>query len=84
MIVRNVNQAYQDALKALAQFAGVTDEIIFKLNDDFLASKLTGEELTSLVAAWQKGAISKAVLDEKLVKGGLRIGSKYKEYQDAL
>jgi len=72
IIIRNINQAYSDAIKAVCQFMGVNPEDpVFQLNDDLLAAKMSGEELTSLVSAWQQGAISKPVLDAKLVKGGL-------------
>jgi len=71
IIIRNINQAYSDALAAVCLFMGVSEEPVFKINDDLLASKMTGEELTSLVSAWQSGAISKHILDAKLVKGGL-------------
>jgi len=72
VIVSNINQAYQDAIKAVQQFmSGTMQEFTFKLNEDFFAAKMTAEELNALVMSWQSGAISKAVLDDNLVNGGV-------------
>lgn len=71
-IVQNINHAYELALEAAAQFMGAeNEEIEFKLNTEFITERLQGDQITALVSAWQMGAISKPVLDSKLVKGGV-------------
>jgi hypothetical protein len=72
VVVNNVNQAINDAIKAVFQFEGVPlSEFKFAINTEFLSSKINAQDITSLVAGWQAGAYSKEVLDEKLVKGGI-------------
>lgn len=72
IIVSNMNQGYSDAINAVMQYQiGVAEDFEFKISEDFFISKMTAEELTALMAAWQGGGISKEVYDKKLVKGGV-------------
>ena len=45
------------------------DEAYVALTTDFLPAKLIGSDLTSIVAAWQTGAISKETLFTNLQQG---------------
>lgn len=72
LVAENVSHAYTKCLKWCAQFMNLADESIeFELNKDFFDTSLTTEQIRELVATWQAGAISKDVLDLKLVKGGI-------------
>lgn len=72
IIVNNINQAYKDAIEAVQQFStGSETDFTFKLNDNFFDHKLTAQELTAIVASWQAGAISKEVMQKKLVEGSI-------------
>ncbi len=67
-ITNNVTAAYNKAITWCAGFLGVNDESTFKLNTDFFLSTLTAQDLDALIRTWQAGAISKSVLDSKLVQ----------------
>lgn len=69
-IADNINAAMTAALKLCAKWMGLPDEDIkFSINKEFFSKRLTHQELTSLVAAWQGGAISRTVLFDNLRKG---------------
>ena len=72
-VVRNVSAAYNKCLWWVAAFMGVTipEDQKYMINDVFFESKLTPEQTAALVSTWQAGAISKSVLDIKLLDGGL-------------
>tara|TARA_R110000744_G_scaffold14616_4_gene41448 strand:- start:5832 stop:7334 length:1503 start_codon:yes stop_codon:yes gene_type:complete len=73
VISSNVSQAYSKCLEWVCLFMGVEykEEYTYKLNDEFFEMSLTADDAVKLVSIWQGGAISKAVLDENLVKGKL-------------
>jgi hypothetical protein len=56
------------ALRTFSEWAGVASECSIQLNSEFLPPEITPEELTSLVSAWQSGAISMQVLFDQLQK----------------
>jgi len=63
VIVRNMIQAYIDAIAAVLQFqSGTEEEIVFSINTNFFTSKLSAMEIQAYVAAWQAGAFDKAEL----------------------
>lgn len=58
-IANNVSDAYSDALKACADFAGVArDNIVVTLNTNFSFNKLDAQARAQLVAEWQSGIIT--------------------------
>lgn len=70
VISNNISNAYAKCLEWVCLFMGVEyDDYFFKLNNEFFDMKLTADDAVKLVSVWQGGAISKAVLDENLVKG---------------
>ena len=72
VVIGNINQGYNDALKAVQQFqTGSSEEIEFQLNDNFLEGKLSAQDLLALVSTWQQGAISRDVLQKKLIEGDI-------------
>ncbi len=67
-------QAVSDGIticvKTYIAWAGAPDEkAVYKLNDDFMPLKMTPQELTATVAAWQTGAISKQTMFANLKQG---------------
>lgn len=72
LISQNISEAYTKCLEYAAMFMGVNAQnASFNLNSNFFDGKLVAEEVNSLVALWQSGAISKSVLDGNLQKGAI-------------
>ena len=56
--VKTVERAIQSALQVMAEWEGITGDISIKLNTDFVDTKINAQDMTSLMGAWQSGAIS--------------------------
>lgn len=69
-VSRNVSDAYTKALGWCADFMGVTEEVEYELNTDFDVAKMSPEELTALISAWQSNAISFTEMRWQIKKGG--------------
>ncbi len=57
------------ALAFMALWAGVTEEIKFELNKDYLPTPMSAQDITAWVGAWQSGAISEETFFEGLQAG---------------
>lgn len=68
-IVINVSEAIEWALGIFSQWAGVSGEIKYQINREFLPVILNAQQLTALVGAWQQGALSEAELFDNLKRG---------------
>ena len=68
-LANSISRAITRALGIMAEWAGVTGEISFALNTDYLPTQMDAQTLTALVAAWQGGALSSSELFEALVAG---------------
>ena len=69
-IADNINVAMTEALKMCAKWMGLPDtDIKYSINKDFFSTRLSHQDITALVAAWQGGAISRGVLFDNLRKG---------------
>lgn len=69
-IADNVSSAIQQALEWCAVWQNVPEvDIKFSLNKDFFTNRLTHNDITALVSAWQGGAISHKVVLDNLRKG---------------
>lgn len=69
---KNVSGAYQSALKDAGLMQGTeTDKLVYSLNTDFPASRLTPNERTQLVLEWQAGAITETEMRAGLRKAGV-------------
>jgi hypothetical protein len=66
-----VSATMTKALTVLAQWMGVSGEISYRLNTDFMPLRLTPQDLTALVGAWQSGGISKQTFFYNLQQGEL-------------
>jgi hypothetical protein len=68
---RNVASAYVRALTWAAAFAGADGESRFELDPDSELRRMTPEELTAMVLAWQNKALSDTEMRDALKKGGV-------------
>lgn len=68
-MAETVSQGLERALTWMALWIGDTSPVSYKLNKDFLPQPMTAQDLTSLVAAWQSGAISSQTLFDNLKAG---------------
>ena len=57
------------ALQTFSDWAGGSEKVTFELNRDFFPRAMNPQELASLVASWQQGAISKQTLFDNLQAG---------------
>ena len=64
-----VGEAMETILEWLAAWMGISGEISYQLNTDYLPVNMTAQEMTALVGAWQSGAISKQDLFYNLQQG---------------
>ncbi|WP_298983472.1 DUF4055 domain-containing protein [uncultured Roseibium sp.] len=64
-----VSRGMVQALMIARDWMAGTGDVEFELNKDFIATALTAQDITALIAAWQSGAISKEVLFDKLKQG---------------
>jgi hypothetical protein len=56
--VKSVETSIQTALQVMAEWEGIQGDITVKLNTDFVDTKIGAQDMTSLMGAWQSGAIS--------------------------
>lgn len=68
-IAETVSQGLGRALEWMAEWEGVDADISVELNKDFMDAKLTPQELTALVQAWQAGAMGQADMLYNLQRG---------------
>ena len=69
-IADNVSVAMVKVLTWAANWMGNNNpDVRFALNTDFFSARLTPQEITSLVAAWQSGAISQTVMLDNFRRG---------------
>lgn len=67
IIVGNISESIQSALKDACLFVGVTDyDVIFKLNTEFFPVEITTAEISSYVGLVEKGIIGLTDLRDKL------------------
>lgn len=68
-ISNNLSDCFTKALRACGRYIGIeTDGLFVTFNTQFNFSKMSPEQLTSLVQLWQGGAISFAEMRESLVE----------------
>lgn len=82
---RTTGEAIEAILNWLAQWMGVSGEISFELNTDYLPTGMTAQEMTAMVGMWQSGAISKKTLFYNLQQGEvIKPAKTYEEEQDEI
>lgn len=70
-IARSVSSGIEQALKWMAQWAGISGEVTYQLNTDYSSGKMSYQMLKELVTAWQAGALPTDALLENLKVGEL-------------
>jgi hypothetical protein len=68
-MARLLSGGVQKFLDLMRQWAGIPGEVVFTMNTDYLPVKMTAQELTAMVQAWQAGAISEQTLFFNLQEG---------------
>lgn len=81
-MAQSISMGLQRALQTFSDWAGGSGDVVFSLNRDFFPVPLTAQDLTSLVAAWQTGAISKETLFERLKRGQIITDSRTFEEEE--
>lgn len=69
-VSQNISNAYTKALRWAAQFMGIQEQVEYELNCDFDISKMSPEEMASVISAWQSRAISFSEMRWQIKKGG--------------
>lgn len=81
-VADSVSRSIALVLETMAEWMGVTGEISYSLNKDYLPEDLDPAELTALVGAWQAGALTTPELFDRLKRGGvLRPDKEYAEHE---
>lgn len=69
---KNVAAAYTVGIKFCARFTGAPEEkILYELNTDFPAARMTPDERAQLISEWQTGGISYTEMRRHLRKAGV-------------
>ena len=68
-IANNLSSGLEAALMWLAEWLRAAGEISVQINRDFMPMRMSGQEMSALVGAWQSGAISHQTLFENLQRG---------------
>ncbi len=68
-IAAAVSQVIEDAVRFMAEWAGMNGDVVFKLNNDFAAIKMTAQELTALFQTYQGGGMAFADFLYNLKRG---------------
>ena len=79
----SVSATMTKALEVMAQWVGASGEISYRLNTDFMPLRLTAQEITAMVGAWQSGGISKQTFFYNLQQGELVAPGKTYEDEQA-
>lgn len=68
---KNVQAAYENALRWCARFAGVSDAAVgFEINTDFDIARMTEQERAQVIKEWQSGALTFEEMRAILRKAG--------------
>jgi hypothetical protein len=69
MIAGLVSEGLEKVLRFMSDWQGLGTDLEFELNKDYMPRKMTAQELTALVQAWQGGAIGQEDLFYNLKQG---------------
>lgn len=69
-LAQSAGQSIENALKFMAEWAGSNpDDVVFRLNNDFIAVQMGAQDLLALLQLWQSGGIAFADFLENLKRG---------------
>jgi hypothetical protein len=80
----NVSEAIQNALNFASRWLGGTEDAIYSLNTDYNPARLSGQDLTALVGAWQGGAISYDTFYTNLQEGEVASSERTADQEQSL
>lgn len=66
-----VSQAMKQVLEWMRDWARLTGDVSFTVNQDFIVTRMTAQDLAALLQLWQSGGISRATLYWNLQAGEL-------------
>lgn len=78
-----VGYGFEEMLKFIAEWAGISGDVKYTLNTDYLPAGMSSADLTALVSAWQQGAISYQTMFSKLQKGDVIAADVTEEQEQA-
>lgn len=70
-IADSVSRSLVLVLQTMAEWMGVSGEIAYSLNTDYMPEDMDPASLTALVGAWQAGALTSPELFDRLKRGGV-------------
>jgi hypothetical protein len=68
-IAKMVGAGLTRVLRIMADWEGVTAEVLVTMNTDFVDLSMSAQDIDALVSAWQRGAISRETLFDNLKRG---------------
>ena len=84
-IVIATSEAIEWALDIMAQWAGVSGEIVYQINREFLPAGVSAQDLTAYMAAVQQGLMSEREFYEILQRGDVIDGQKdYETHEEEI
>lgn len=79
-----ISMGAMQVLRRVADWAGIAGEIKVQLTRDILPAGMTAQDITSLIGAWQQGAISGETLFDNLKAGEIIGEVSYEEEQERI
>ena len=70
-VADSVSASVVRLLRFMADWDGITGEIAYSMDTDYLPERLSAQDLTALVGAWQNGAMTTPEMFERLKAGGV-------------
>lgn len=67
----SVSRSVVLVLETMAEWMGVTGDISYSLNTEYLPNSIDANEITALVGAWQNGALTSPELFDRFKHGGV-------------
>lgn len=84
-IAAQISAGMEWALDTIGEWAGVPADVSFSINQDYMATSMSGQDLSALMMAWQGGGISQGDLFAVLQRGEIIDDKKtLEEHQDEL
>lgn len=68
-ISQSIGIGLTHCLEWMANWAGVSGDVLVEINKEYLPNSITAEDVKALVTSWQSGAISHETLFDNLVRG---------------
>ena len=84
-VADSVSRSIVLVLETLAEWEGITGPISYSLNTDYIPTRMSAQDLTALMAAWQAGGLTSEELFDRMKAGGvIRDDMTFQEHEAAL